>query len=81
MNETGGLTKGSKALRLEQSSTLAAMSDAIFQEGIQRLPYAFVEFAFRHPLEGKKADGLWHSYFQGFYVKNADKIFDSTNRR
>ncbi len=81
MNASGGLTKGTPDLKLEQSSTLAAQIPVLFQDGLKTLPYAFVEFAFRYTLEGKKDDGMWHSYFQGFVTNNADKIFESTNLR
>lgn len=81
MNASGGLTKGTPDLKLEQSSTLAAQIPVLFQDGLKTLPYAFVEFAFRYTLEGKKDDGMWHSYYQGFVTNNADKIFESTNLR
>jgi Domain of unknown function (DUF1338) len=81
MNTTGGITKGTPELRLEQSSSLAVQLPVRFQNGSRTLPYAFVEFAYRWPLEGKKPDGMWHSYYQGFVVNNADKIFESTNVR
>jgi hypothetical protein len=78
MNTQGGVIKGSPACGLEQCATLATKVPVSFQEGIHLLPYAFVEFAFRHPLPEQTADGLWHSYYQGFVVANADKIFEST---
>ncbi|WP_287128504.1 DUF1338 domain-containing protein [Candidatus Cyanaurora vandensis] len=79
MNTQGGLIKGSPQCGLEQSATLGAKSRVEFQEGLYALPYAFVEFAFRHPLPERKPDGRWDSYYQGFVVSNADRIFDSTN--
>ncbi|MCX6119127.1 MAG: DUF1338 domain-containing protein [Proteobacteria bacterium] len=81
MNSTGGITKGTPELRLEQSSTLAVQLPVLFQEGIKTLPYAFVEFAYRYPLEGNRHDANWNSYYQGFVINNADKIFESTNLR
>lgn len=81
MNSNGGLTKGTPGLKLEQASTLAVRLPIPLQDGIMTLPYAFVEFAFRHPLDGKMADGRWNSYYQGFVTNNADKIFESTNLR
>jgi hypothetical protein len=81
MNASGGLTKGTPELKLVQSSTLASQIPVLFQDGLKTLPYAFVEFAFRYPLEGKKDDGMWNSYYQGFVTNNADKIFESTNLR
>lgn len=80
MNQSGGeIIKGSKAVLLEQSATLACHLMVPFQDGIRRLPYAFVEFAFRFPYEGKSPDGQWGSYYQGFVSDNADKIFESTH--
>jgi hypothetical protein len=81
MNTTGGLTKGTPELQLEQSSTLAVQLPVPLQDGLKVLPYAFVEFAYRYPLDGKSHDGRWHSYYQGFVANNADKIFESTNLR
>lgn len=81
MNTTGGLTKGSPDLRLEQSSTLAVQLPIQLQDGVKVMPYAFVEFAYRYPLAGKSHDEMWHSYYQGFVANNADKIFESTNLR
>ncbi|WP_218082259.1 DUF1338 domain-containing protein [Anthocerotibacter panamensis] len=81
MNLSGGLIKGTPQSGLEQSSTRATGMAVLFQEGYQELPYAYVEFAFRHPLPGQQADGQWTSYYQGFVVGNADRIFDSTNVR
>lgn len=79
MNQAGGqIIKGSPLVGLEQSATLACHVPVLFQDGVRRLPYAFVEFAFRHPLEGNCADGQWGSYYQGFVTENADKIFEST---
>jgi hypothetical protein len=81
MNTSGGLIKGGMSFRLEQSSTLAAPRLVAFQDGARIIPYAFVEFAFRYPLEGKADDGFWESYYQGFVASNADKIFESTDVR
>ncbi|WP_186646937.1 DUF1338 domain-containing protein [Fluviispira vulneris] len=77
----GGLIKGSAEVQLEQSATLAEELLVPFQDGFHKIPYAFVEFAYRHPLSGKKKDGIWSSYYQGFVTDNADKIFESTNLR
>jgi len=81
MNNSGGLTNGTPDLKLEQSSTLAAEIQVLLRDGVKNVPYAFVEFAFRHPLPNKSDDGLWDSYYQGFVTNNADKIFESTNTR
>ena len=81
LNHSGGVVKGSPELLLEQISTMAVDIDYEFQEGVEKVPYGFVEFAYRYPLAGKKADGLWSSYYQGFVTSNADKIFESTFTR
>ncbi len=80
MNASGGIVKGTPDLLLEQISTKAAEVDYAFQDGLTKVPYGFVEFAYRHTLEGKSHDGLWQSYYQGFVTSNADKIFESTTR-
>jgi len=78
MNASGGVVKGTPELLLEQIATLAVDIDYEFQEGVEKVPYGFVEFAYRHTLPGKQHDGAWHSYYQGFVTSNADKIFEST---
>jgi hypothetical protein len=79
MNHSGGTIKGTPALLLEQIATRAAECEYLFQDGVRSVPYGFVEFAYRHTLPGKIADGMWSSYYQGFVTSNADKIFESTN--
>jgi hypothetical protein len=82
MNNAGGsIIKGSPQVMLEQSATLAEEILVPFQDVLKKIPYAFVEFAFRHPLNGNNNDGIWDSYYQGFVTDNADKIFESTNIR
>jgi hypothetical protein len=78
MNKVGGVVKGTPDLLLEQISTMAVDMEYEFQEGLEKVPYGFVEFAYRYPLAGKKPDGQWQSYYQGFVTSNADKIFEST---
>lgn len=81
MNKSGGgIVKGSPELLLEQISTMAVEVKYNFQDGQMSVPYGFVEFAYRYPLAGKKHDGVWSSYYQGFVTSNADKIFESTTR-
>lgn len=80
MNHSGGLIKGSPELLLEQVATMASSYDYVFQDGVQEVPYGFVEFAYRHTLPGAQHDGAWQSYYQGFVTSNADKIFESTNQ-
>lgn len=77
----GGIIKGTKELFLEQSATMAVQLPYLFQDAVESVPYAFIEFAYRHTLPDKKADGLWDSYYQGFVTSNADKIFESTFRQ
>jgi hypothetical protein len=78
MNKVGGVVKGQPELLLEQIATLAAKVPYPFQDGTRDVPYGFVEYAYRYPMAGKKTDGMWKSYYQGFVTSNADKIFEST---
>lgn len=73
LNTMGGEIKGSRAEHLEQSSTLASPVEVDFREGRRAVPGCYYEFAVRYPLP----DGR---LFQGFNVKSADKIFQSTDR-
>lgn len=71
MNAGGGsdgLTQGSRAVGLEQSSTRAEYVDHVFACGTaKRVPGAFVEIVRRH-------DG-----FEGFLGDNAKEVFKSTS--
>jgi hypothetical protein len=74
LNRVGGLVKGSPAVYLEQSSTMADKIEFTFADGIVKsIPRCFYEFDRRHV----QADGqLLDSFIEG----NADKIFNSTNQ-
>ncbi len=74
LNTSGGEIKGSPAVMLEQSSTLADRVRVSFAEGEYEIPGCFYEFAYRYP----QADG---SLYPGFVEASADKIFESTNAR
>lgn len=75
VNKVGGEIKGSPEVFLEQASTLADQQMIEFADGDEhQIATCFYEFALRHP----QSDG---ALFQGFVEGNADKIFDSTNRR
>ena len=72
LNSAGGEIKGSPAVFLEQSSTLADKVAVEFSDGINTIPACYYEFARRYPLP----DGR---LYQGFVEKSADKIFQSTD--
>ena len=72
LNTAGGEIKGSPAIFLEQSSTLADKVTVEFSDGVNTIPGCYYEFARRYPLP----DGR---LYQGFVEKSADKIFQSTN--
>ena len=74
LNGTGGEIKGSSAVLLEQSSTLADNVEVEFSDGVMSIPSCFYEFALRY----NKANG---EIFTGFVAASADKIFESTNSR
>lgn len=71
MNTSGGEIKGSKAVMLEQSSTLAEKVDVKFIERTERIPSCYYEFAQRY----RDAKDV---LFNGFVEGSADKIFEST---
>lgn len=71
LNTSGGEIKGSKAVMLEQSSTLAEKVDVKFAEKTERIPSCYYEFAQRY----RDAKG---TLFNGFVEGSADKIFEST---
>lgn len=73
LNGGGGEIKGSPAVFLEQSSTLADRVETGFRNGKHTIPGCYYEFARRYPLPDGKL-------FQGFNAKSADRIFESTDR-
>lgn len=74
LNAGGGEIKGSPAIFLEQSSTLADEAEVDFTGGPRKVPACYYEFARRYPMPDGKL-------FQGFNDKSADKIFESTDRK
>ena len=87
LNDAGGIAKRSRDGLLIQSSTVAEMVSASFDDGNgettqKMIPGSYVEFAERLPLP--KYAGLGASETQrshrrdGFATSNADKIFEST---
>jgi hypothetical protein len=74
LNDSGGEIKGSPAVFLEQSSTLADPVKVNFKDGPQTIPCCYYEFAIRY----KMPDG---KFYRGFVEKSADKIFESTNKK
>ncbi len=77
MNSINGLVKGSAAVGLQQSSTLANKTDVVFSDFTVKIPSCFYEFAMRHPLP-QNQDG---ELFNGFVADSADKIFQSTDAK
>jgi hypothetical protein len=73
LNASGGEIKGTPAVFLEQSSTLANNIDVQFSDGAQTVPACYYEFARRYPLPTGEL-------YQGFVAASADKIFESTSK-
>ncbi len=74
LNESGGLVKGSPAVLLEQSSTMANRIEWTFAGGERIIiPSCYYEFARRYP------DPATGKLYDGFVAKSADKIFESTD--
>ncbi len=72
LNDAGGKIKVSPDKLLLQSSTVAAMVDAAFANGVHfKIPGSYIEFAERRlsPTGTRR---------EGFEAANADKIFEST---
>jgi len=69
VNSSGGEVKGSPALGLEQSSTLAYKTEIKFEDltTAKKIPACYYEFVKRY------------DSFNGFIVDSADRIFESTN--
>ncbi len=72
LNEIGGQIKGSPAVGLEQSSTMADEVDVVFTDGTFSIPSCYYEFAYRHPMENGEL-------FQGFVAGSATNLFASTD--
>jgi hypothetical protein len=69
LNTSGGEIKGTPLVGLEQSSTLADTVQVALADGPATLPSCYTEFAYRH------------GGFDGFVSGNADRIFESTDKR
>ena len=74
LNAVGGEIKGSAAVYLEQSSTMAQPVEVAFADRKEKIPGCYYEFARRYPMPDGKL-------FQGFLPESADKIFESTDVR
>jgi hypothetical protein len=74
LNTSGGEIKGSPAVLLEQSSTIADRVAVTFRDGEHVIPGCFYEFARRYP----QPDG---TLYQGFVEASADRIFESTDNK
>lgn len=78
LNTSGGKIKGSEAVHLKQSATLAFTTPIMGMENgeeqIRTIPGIFREMAQRFTLPSG-------DIFQGFVEGNANTIFDSTNQR
>lgn len=75
LNTAGGEIKGTPAVLLEQSSTLADRIEVCFGDGQKaQVPSCFYEFARRYE---ESPGQLFHGFIEG----NADKIFESTHAR
>lgn len=73
VNESGGRTKGSPEVLLEQGSSLADKMPVEFSGGeTHEIPTCYYEFALRYPDKDGKL-------YQGFVAASADKIFESTH--
>lgn len=83
LNDAGGKIKTSADGLLSQSSTVAAMVEAEFQNGRKLIiPGSYIEFAERKVLpqfSSLSGDQINHFHRrEGFETGNADKIFEST---
>jgi 2-oxoadipate dioxygenase/decarboxylase len=88
LNDSGGKAKVSADGKLIQSSTVAAMVDAGFDDGrggveVHRIPGSYVEFAERRVLDAfahLPAAAIRREHRrEGFEAANADRIFESTD--
>ena len=88
LNNAGGTIKVSADGKLRQSSTVAALVDAAFDDGVggsemHRIPGSYVEFAERRPLDEfahlAPGDVTREHRRDGFEAASADRIFESTD--
>lgn len=87
LNDAGGKAKVSADGKLRQSSTVAALVDATFDDGrggteVHRIPGSYVEFAERLVLDDfahlPPSEIRREHRREGFEAASADKIFEST---
>jgi hypothetical protein len=75
VNASGGRVKGSPAVLLEQSSTMASKQEVTFANDKKRtVTTCYYEFAKRYYDDNG-------DLYQGFVAASADKIFESTNMK
>lgn len=74
LNTVGGTIKGSADVGLEQSSTLAQMTDVEFSDGTHTIPSCYYEFAYRHRMPNGEL-------FHGFIADSATNLFTSTDQK
>lgn len=88
LNDSGGKAKVSADGKLLQSSTVAALVDAAFDDGrggteVHQIPGSYVEFAERRVLDAfahlPAAQVRREHRREGFEAASADKIFESTD--
>jgi len=88
LNDSGGKAKVSADGLLLQSSTVAALVDATFDDGrggaeVHRIPGSYVEFAERRVLDAFRhlppGQVRREHRREGFEAANADRIFESTD--
>lgn len=73
LNSSGGEIKGSQAVCLEQSSTLADSVKVKFSDISVTIPSCYFEFAKRYVQSSGEL-------YTGFVAQSADKIFESTDK-
>ncbi len=77
-NQEGGLIKGNKTARIEQSSTLGSNERVMLMSSYIELPGNFIEFVWRYADDPACLQPfLWRDFFNGFIGAQANHVIES----
>jgi hypothetical protein len=78
LQNKGGIIKGNRAKKIEQSATEAMTKSIPLADGFGNLAERFIEFVWRYPQSfPNSSPKMWNDYFTGFVAENADHVIES----
>lgn len=78
LNQEGGIIKGDKYIRIEQSSTVGTNERLMLSNGYIETPGNFIEFVWRYANNPACLQPfLWRDFFSGFIGEQANHVIES----